>query len=205
LTSFGCQSLAEGKIFIPNPFKLNINYHTPPPILLFQRPPNWFQIHLHSTYSRDHQEEEEADYEYTGYEIREEEVEEVPKTYGNKTQVLTFLIKFLSDLVLEDLDREIAGAVFSEIPHRIEESLQFFLCKPKSIAKCRHSSGAINKLVELWSCMKYKSEDRISDQFTQKVISILSIPTSEASCERGFSRHKRIMDHLRTRCNPELL
>jgi hypothetical protein len=205
LTSFGCQSLADGKIFIPDPRKLDIKYHTPHPILLSQGPPNRFRIHLPSTYSQDHQEEEEADYKYTGHEIREEELEDVPKIDENKTQVLAFLIKFLSNLMREDLDREIAGAVFSEIPHQVEESLQFFLCNPQSIAKCRHTSGDIDKQVELWNWMKYKSEDRISDQFTQKVISILSIPASEASCERSFSRQKRIMDHLRTRSNPELL
>jgi hypothetical protein len=205
LTSFGCQSLADNKLFIPLLYQLNIKYRIPPTILPIQGSPNKFRSNISCTLSRDDHEEDVSDYAYTGHEILEDELEEVPKSHGFKKQVLIFLINFLSDLILEDLDRDIASNVFPEVRHEVEESLQFFFWNPESIAKCRYSTGSIQQEVELWNWMKYTSQGRISDQFALKVISIVSIPASEASCERSFSRQKRIMDHLRTRSTPELL
>jgi hypothetical protein len=205
LTSFGCQSLADEKLFVPVSYHLNVKYFNPLPFIPVVRPLEKYHFTKSTIIFGENQEEEEVDYAYTGDEIPEDELEEVAKTRGYKNQVLAFLIKFLSDLIIEDLDREIAVNVFSEVRHQVEESLQFFFCNPETIAKCRHSNGDIKNEVELWNWIKYRSEGRIRDHFAQKVISIITIPASEASCERSFSRQKRIMDHLHTRSNPELL
>jgi hypothetical protein len=45
----------------------------------------------------------------------------------------------------------------------------------------------------------------VYDDIVEKIISIISIPASEASCERSFSRQKRIMGHSRVKSNPDLL
>jgi hypothetical protein len=205
LTSFGCQSLSNNCLFIPTLYQLTIKYHTPPPITLIQGSFSRIMQNVNCTLSRDDEEQEEADYSYTGHEIPEEELEEAPKTHGYRNQVLTFVIEYLSVLMLEDLDTDTANNVYSEVRHQVEESLQFFFCNPESIAKCRDTCGSVEKEVELWNWMKYTSQGRINEQLTLKVISIVSIPASEASCERSFSRQKRIMNHLRTRSNPELL
>jgi hypothetical protein len=205
LTSFGCQSLSDNRLLIPILYQLNIKYRNPPPIPSIQGPFNKIMKNVNCTWTRDEQEQEETDYSYTGQEIPEEELEEAPKTRGYRNQVLTFLKEFLSVLMLEDLDIDVAENVSSEVRHQVEESLQFFFCNPESIVKCRHNCGSIETEVELWNWMKYTSQGRINEQFALKVISIVSIPASEASCERSFSRQKRTMNHLRTRSNPELL
>jgi hypothetical protein len=205
LTSFGCRSLATDTLFIPIGYRLDIKYQAPFPIRFVPGGINGFMKIINFPPPREEQEQDETDYSYTGEEILEDELEEVPKTRGYRNQVLTFLTEFLSNLILEDLDRESQENVFPEVHHQVEESLQFFFCNPESIAKCRCSLGFIDMEVELWNWMKYKSERRISDQFAQKVISIVSIPAYEGSCERSLSRQKRILDHLRKRSNQELL
>jgi hypothetical protein len=45
----------------------------------------------------------------------------------------------------------------------------------------------------------------VYDDIVEKIISIISIPASEASCERSFSRRKRIMGDSPVKSNPDLL
>jgi hypothetical protein len=49
------------------------------------------------------------------------------------------------------------------------------------------------------------SEGRIPEHIAGKIVSILVIPASEASCERSFSGQKRIMGDFRAKSNPDLL
>jgi hypothetical protein len=70
----------------------------------------------------------------------EDELEEVPKIWGCKDRVLTFLNDFLPILFLEDFDSADSENVSSEIQRQVEGSLQFFFCDPESIVKLWKSS-----------------------------------------------------------------
>jgi hypothetical protein len=183
LTSFGCQSLEENKFFIPPKFKLKLTYHPPFSPQYSQGP---FDNSLSSNGNSQETYElvqSDVDGKYTGDVIMEDELEEVPTIGSCKNKTLPFLIELLHVFMLEDLDREIPMNVSLEVRQQVEETLQYFFCNPESISKCRNYDSEIELQVELWHWMKYNAGGRIHDQFVAKVISILSIPASEASCE----------------------
>jgi hypothetical protein len=135
----------------------------------------------------------------------EDELEEVSKIWRCENQVLKSLNEFLPILIMEDLDSASSGTIASEIHRQVEQSLQFFFSNPESIAKCRNTPGDIGMQVELWNWLKFMGNGRITSQVAATVVSIVSIPASEASCERSLSRQKRILGHFRVNSNPELL
>jgi hypothetical protein len=135
----------------------------------------------------------------------EDELEEVQKIWRCKNQVLKFLNEFLPILIMEDLDSASSETIAFEIHCQVEQSLQFFFCNLESIAKCRNTPGDIEMQVELWNWLKFMINGRITGQVAAKVISIVSIPASEASCERSISHQKRILGHFRVKSNPESL
>jgi hypothetical protein len=106
---------------------------------------------------------------------------------------------------MEDLNADSSETIASEIHCQVEQSLQFFFCNPESIAKCRNTPGDIEMQGELWNWLKFLENGRIAGQVAAKVISIVSIPASEASYERSLSGQKRILGHFRAKSNPELL
>jgi hypothetical protein len=59
------------------------------------------------------------------------------------------------------------------------------------MSRCRTE---IDRQIEVWNCLTRNTAKRLYDDVIEKIISIISIPASEASCccERTFSRHKRI-------------
>jgi hypothetical protein len=73
------------------------------------------------------------------------------------------------------------------------------------VCKCRDWNPETAKQVELWNFLVRNSPECVYDDIVEKIISIISIPASEASCERSFSRQKRIMGHSRVKSNPDLL
>jgi hypothetical protein len=103
----------------------------------------------------DEQRNEEPDYLYTGEVVMEGELQEVPRSWRFKDEVVRFLTMFLPTLILEDFDRAESETVSSEIERQVEKSLQFFFCNPESIAKCQTTPGDIEMQVELWTWMKF--------------------------------------------------
>jgi hypothetical protein len=205
LTSFGCQSLSDKISFIPIPYRLDLEHHAPCSLPPARGPLERVWNNIDGSRDLDEQGLDEVDYSYTGEVIMEDELQEVPKIGYCKNQILKFLNEFLPILITEDLDPDSSELASSEIRRQVEESLQFFFCNPESIAKCRNTPGDIERQVELWNWLKFMAQGRISDQVVAKVISIVSIPASEASCERSLSRQKRIMGHFRVKSNPGLL
>jgi hypothetical protein len=205
LTSFGCRSLSENSLFIPSRYLLDVKYRAAFTLPLIQDSNNVGWGRPGADNFLDDPKHCAADYSYTGEVIREDELEEVPKTRFDINQVLIFLKELLSNYILEDNDMDTQETDSFIIHQQVEESLQFFFCNPESIAKCRNFGGSIETEVELWNWMKYTSQGRISNQVALKAISIVSIPASEASCERSLSRQKRIMHHLRANSNEDLL
>jgi hypothetical protein len=106
---------------------------------------------------------------------------------------------------MKDLNSASSETIASEIHCQVEHSLQFFFSNPESIDKCRNTPGNLEMQVELWNWLKFMGNGRISSQVGSKVISIVSIPASEASCERSLCCQKRILGHFRAQSNPELL
>jgi hypothetical protein len=92
-------------------------------------------------------------------------------------------------------------------PHdmRIDSMLSYFLCNDEFLARCRRTPAGIAKQVELWNYVARSTSDHQYDDLATKVISLIAIPTSEASCERTLSRQKRTFTHLRCRSSPELI
>jgi hypothetical protein len=81
--------------------------------------------------------------------IVEDKLQEVPRSWCCKDEVLRFLKTFLPILILEDLDSAESENVSSEIEWQIKESLQFSFCNPESIAKRPNTPGDIEMQVEL--------------------------------------------------------
>jgi hypothetical protein len=206
LTSFGCQSLSDDHVSIALTHPLDLEYHAPCPVPepITRGPLDGMWDPLASSQNLDEAQTEEPNYWFAGEVIREDELEAVPQSFRGKDGTLQFLNGFLPILILEDLNPVGADDVSSEVRRQVEESLQFFFCNPESIAKSRKTAGDTEAQVELWNWLKLLSHGRISSQVAAKVISIISIPASEASCERSVSRQKRIMEHFRPKSRPDL-
>jgi hypothetical protein len=106
---------------------------------------------------------------------------------------------------LEDLDSAESETASSAIERQVEESLHFFFGNPESSPKCRDPPGDVEMQVELWTSMEFMAHGGIDARITTTVISIVSIPASEASCKWSLSRQKRIMGHFSSKSSPDLL
>jgi hypothetical protein len=207
LTTYGCKSLSENTRHTPFMYEIHLAYSYPTTLFPIQGAQGWFR-ELPLIFSPpDTPVQIEIDYSYTEEIIDEDELEleEPLVSPGCGKQILTFLSDYLFSLMMEDLGLEIPENVPSDIRHQVEETLRFFFCNPDSIAKCKFMNGSLVTEVEVWNWVKFTLPERIGDQVAAKVISILSIPASEASCERSLSHQKRIMGHLRTTSNSDLL
>jgi hypothetical protein len=153
----------------------------------------------------DEHQTEEPNYSFAGEVITQDELEAAPQSSRGKDGTLQFPNGFFPILIVEDLNPVDGDDVSSEVRRQVEKSLQFFLCNPEPIAKCRKTPGDTEAQVELWNWLKLMSHGGISSQVAPTVISIISIPASEASCERSLSRQRRIMGHFRAKSRPDLL
>jgi hypothetical protein len=80
-----------------------------------------------------------------------------------------------------------------------------FFCNPDWLTRCHRTESQISRQVELWNYLAARRGDHAYDDIAKKIISIISIPASEASCERSLSRQKRLVTHFRARTNPDLV
>jgi hypothetical protein len=95
------------------------------------------------------------------------------------------------------------GDIGSVIQTRVDDLLSQFFCNDEPVCTCRDWNPETAKQVELSNFLARNSPERMYDDLVEKSISIISIPASEASCERSFSRQKRIMGHSRVKNNPD--
>jgi hypothetical protein len=145
--------------------------------------------------------------------ITDESLEDVPTIEVPEGQILTFIREVLVKHLLDEVptssvtvDDELnQGDIVSTIRTRVDEILSQFFCNDEQVCKCRDWNPEIAKQVELWNFLARNSPGRMYDDIVEKIISIISIPASEASCERSFSLQKRIMGYSRVRSNPDLL
>jgi hypothetical protein len=129
-------------------------------------------------------------------------------TPNTNSEVVAFLTRYLTarmeeqgDLALQPDD----DASWPSVEDRVEQFLFAFFYKEQSKARCRRTSPQIDKQVELWNYTAGLGRDRMFDDIAAIVISIISIPASEASCERSFSRQKRLMVHSRGQTKKDLV
>jgi hypothetical protein len=158
-------------------------------------------------------EDEVAECPYLGDTITDESLEDVPTIDVPKGQTLTFirevLVKDLLDevptsrIIVDDMLDQ--GDIESTIRTRVDGVLSQFFCNDEQACKCRDWNPETAKQVELWSFLARNSSERVYDDIIEKIISIISISASEASCERSFSPQKRIMGHSRVKSSPDLL
>jgi hypothetical protein len=104
--------------------------------------------------------------------------------------------------VLAGLDEEDQDVRISE---QVDQLLESFFCNVESQVRCSKASPDVNRQVELWNRLGFEAQDRTVRKITGKIISIVAIPASEASCERALSRQKRIRGHSRVKSSPDLL
>jgi hypothetical protein len=125
----------------------------------------------------------------------------------DKRDVVPVLIKYLTRLMEQDgtlTTPPLGDDPWPSLEDRVEGVVSQFLCNEQWIARCRRTPTEIASQVQLWNFVAAGRGDRAYDDIAQKVISIITIPASEASCERSLSRQKRLVTH-RSRSNPDLV
>jgi hypothetical protein len=210
LTSFGCTWLAQQKELVPESHQLRLQYEAPRRIVVCGPmdaiigeavpTPDYAEIYL-------------ADYEYSGDGITEDSLENVPRRQERAKQTLTFIRELLVQLLLEDLPQGEATSDDTRHPSEVEDSIRsladnlitLFFCSDEYVSKSQETQAGIDKQIGLWNYLERNTPERPYVHIVDKIISIISIPASEASCERSFSRQKRIMGHSRVGSNRDLL
>jgi hypothetical protein len=91
------------------------------------------------------------------------------------------------------------------IRSQVDSLISLFFCSDEYTSKSQESQAGIDKRIELWNHLARNTSERPYDHVVEKIISIISIPASEASCQRSFSRQKRIMGHSRVGSKRDLL
>jgi hypothetical protein len=152
-------------------------------------------------------EEFEGEFTFQGDDIDKGSIDNASVLPSLECNVLQFLQTFLLDRLGKDGDLVMQppdGTTWPIIGGCVEHFLKLFFCREDWIARCRSTPSAIDKQVELWNFLAKLTPDHRYDDWVTKVISIISIPASEASCERTLSRQKRIITHMRARSSPKL-
>jgi hypothetical protein len=212
LTSFGSTCLARQNEFIPESHRFHLEYEHPRQILV-RGPLDVMTVEAVPGPAVEFDESDLADYEYTDDSITEESLRSVPRIQVRRGQTLTFIHELLVRFLREDLPpSQLAGDETSElididssIRFCVEELIRLFFCSDEYVSRCQDRQAAINKQIELWNFLSRNAPERPYDRVVDKIILILSIPASEASCKRSFSRQLRIMGHLRVNSNRDLL
>jgi hypothetical protein len=139
--------------------------------------------------------------------------EEGPRIDVLKGTILTFLREILVKYVREEMPASDATAndmhaendIENSIRNRVDSLRSQFFCSGEYVCKCRDTEREIDRQIEIWNFLARNTPKRLYDDIIEKIISIISIPVSEASYERRFSRRKRFMGHSRVRSNSDLL
>jgi hypothetical protein len=158
-------------------------------------------------------EDEVAECPYLGDTITDDPLEDVPRIDVPTGQTLTFIREILVKYLLDEVptssltvdDGLNQGDIRSTIRNRVDDLLSQFFCNDEQVSKCRDWNPETAKQVELWNFLARNSPEHMYDDIVKKIVPIISIPASEASCERSFSGQKRIMVHPQVKSNPDLL
>jgi hypothetical protein len=209
LTSLGALCLADPRESIPEDHQLRLDYRSPRQARADLHTLDRFSVSNNSIPQTEEGVDEEFGMECTfhGDDIGEEAIDGASTLPRLERNVLPFLHQFLIQRIREDGDCAMEpppGAVWPADDIRTEHFIKHFFCNDDWIARCRTTPPSIDKQVELWNFLARLTPDHRYDDLVTKVISIISVPASEGSCERTLSRQKRIITHMRARSNPEL-
>jgi hypothetical protein len=212
LILFGCALLAAQRKVIPESHQLRLEYEYPG-IVAVHGPLDPMIAEAAPRSGPEFDEGEIADYEFTGDSITEESLGSVPGLHVRRGETLIFIQELLIRFLLEDLPPSQSGGKETserkdrERPIRgcVETLISLFFCGDQYPARCQDTPAGIDKQVELWNFVSRNAPGWSYDQVVEKIISVTSIPASEASRERSFSRQKRIMGHSRVNSNRDLL
>jgi hypothetical protein len=209
LTSFGALCLADPRESIPEDHQLRLDYRSPREPRADLQTLDRFSVSNNSIPQTEVGLDEEFGMEcsFHGDDIGEEAIDGASTLSRLERSVLPFRHQFLIQRIQEDGDlakEPPPGAVLPADDIRTENFIKLFFCNDDWIARCRTTPPSIDKQVELWHFLARLTPDHHYDDLVTKVISIISIPASEASCERTLSRQKRIITHMRARSCPEL-
>jgi hypothetical protein len=202
LTSFGCISLRDSELTISAPYRIILAYEPPHPIAS-RGPLDVFSTASGDAQDLDENEDDETECGFDGERIPDEELRDIPRLgKWSRPPVLQFLTEYMTHVLCQSLDE---GERDPSTQDRVDQLLQYFFCNPDSQTRCHKTPPDPNKQVELWNRFILEFQDAFETQVVSTIIAIISIPASEASCERGLSRQKRIMGHFRVKSSPELL
>jgi hypothetical protein len=150
---------------------------------------------------------EEADCEFDDGQIVEDLANGPRIDTCKDRRVIAFMRDYLTQAIIEEWDEEerVYGISPEDLSGQIDLLRDWFFADPESQSRCRKCSPDIGRQVRLWNRMALDFPDPIVKVIADKIISIISIPASEASCERSFSRQKRIMGHFRAKSCGDLL
>jgi hypothetical protein len=207
LTLFGCTWLAARHELIPRSHQLQLTYQSLPKALIVEPLDMMSGAKESDGEIAEENEDQMAECIYTGDTIGHESLKGVLTIPVPKGKTLTFVTEMLVKFLLEEIPESdpIAGEISDEeeiersIRTRIESLVSLFFCSDDHGYKCRDTSARIHDQITLWNFLDRNSPDQQHADIFQKIISTISIPSSEASCERSFSRQKRIMRDSRAR------
>jgi hypothetical protein len=212
LTSFGCTQLAQQQELIPESHQLRLQYEAPRRIVV-RGPLDAMATETSAERTPDIKEDHLADCAYAGDSITEDALETISRFQVRKGETLTFIRELLVRFLCEDSpshepvgdDTSDSNDIENSIRSQVDNLITLFFCGDEYVSKSQETQAGIEKQVELWNYLARNTPGRPYDQVVDKIISIISIPASEASCERSFSRQKRIMGHSRVTSNGDLL
>jgi hypothetical protein len=144
---------------------------------------------------------------YQGDFIDDRDVGNPQPIRGSHEPPIDFLIRYLhQQALLSDENSESANPeAAAATEERVIAMINLFFGNEAFKRRARYVGSSIEKQVELWNSLAMNEVNHSFDDLVRTVISVISIPASEASCERCFSRQKRIMGHHRARSEPDLL
>jgi hypothetical protein len=211
-TSLRCASLADERKFIPESHQLHPEYEYPRKVAV-RGPLDEMIAEAAPRSGPEFDEGEIADYEFTGDRITEESLGSIPRLQVRRGETLTFIQELLIRFLLEDLPPSQPGGKETSERKDMERSIRgcvetlilLFFCGDQYPARCQDTPAWIDKQIGPWNFVSRNAPGRPYDQVVAKIISVISIPASEASCERNFSPQKRIMGHSRVNTNRDLL
>jgi hypothetical protein len=212
LTSFGCTWLAKAQELIPESHQLHLQYEHPQR-LAAHGPLDEIMAEVAPRSIPDVNDGDLPDCRYTGDSVTENSFENIPRLPVTSEKKLTFIQEVLVQFLLEQLPPGRSMGDGTDDPIQTEESIRsrvmslisLFFCSDEYGSRCQDTQAGIDKQIELWNFLSRNAPGRPYDQVVERIIWIISIPASEASCERSFSAQKRIMGESRFNSNRDLL
>jgi hypothetical protein len=149
----------------------------------------------------------EGDFTFQGDTMEFDDVPEPDPANASNASILDFLEHFLCSLLAEDADGSVTSTPSDTQIPLVHRFIRFFFCTDVCDRFCcpQHIDPAIDQQVQMWRRIALDDPERPFIDLIRRIITVITIPASEASAERELSRQKRILTHQRERSSHDLL